>query len=437
MADCIDFVSELEWRGMIQDIMPGTRDHLLQGSVRGYVGIDPTAESLHIGHLVSVMMLKHLQRCGHEPVVVLGGATGLIGDPSGKSEERNLLSAETLEKNMAGIRAQLERLLGEGSGFLILNNYDWIGRYSFIDFIRDIGKHITVNYMMGKDSVRRRLSGESGSAGMSFTEFTYQLIQGADFLHLRRDYGVELQLGGSDQWGNITTGAELVRRIDGAEVFCLTCPLVTKADGTKFGKTESGNVWLSAELTSPYRFYQFWLNTSDDGAERYIRIYTFLSREEIDAAIKEHRKDPGRRHLQRLLAESVTDMVHGEEARRGAESASQILFGRDTAEALRSLDGKTFLDVFEGVPQWDISSASLRGGIDVLTLLADISGVYPSRSEARRAIQGGGLSINKERVEDVDRVIGLDALLNGSYILVQKGKREFHLLHTLGGGEES
>ncbi len=419
---------------MLHDIMPGTQDRLRKGPTAGYVGIDPTADSLHIGHLVSIMILKHFQRMGHRPVVLLGGATGLIGDPSGKSQERNLLTPDDVARNITGIERQLRRLLDIGAGDFsvqLVNNAEWISRYSFIDFIRILGKHITVNYMMSKDSVKRRLSGEAGTAGLSFTEFSYQLIQAADFLHLRRDYGVELQMGGSDQWGNITTGAELVRRIDRADVYGITCPLITKADGTKFGKTEQGNVWLSPELTTPYRFYQFWLNVPDDLAVRFVKIYTMLGKTEVEEQVAAHSQQPGARMLQRLLAEQVTDMVHGREERQRAQRASGILFGKDTADALRELDRRTLLEVFEGVPRARISADLLQSGVDVISLLTEHSGVYSSKGECRRAIQGGGVSLNKQRVETIEQRVDASSLLSDGILLVQKGKKEYYILHTV------
>lgn len=430
-----NFVEELRWRGMLHDMTPGTEEFLQKGRATAYVGIDPTADSLHIGHMVSIMILKHFQACGHRPVFLLGGATGMIGDPSGKSQERNLLSPEEIAHNVEGIASQLARLVDfdekkENSAFVV-NNYDWMSQYSYLGFIRDIGKHITVNYMMAKDSVRRRLDPESGAAGLSYTEFSYQLIQATDFLHLHREYGVSLQLGGSDQWGNMTTGAELIRRIDGDEVHCLTCPLITKADGRKFGKTEQGNIWLSKERTSPYKFYQFWLNTSDEEAARYIKIFTLLPREEIEALEAEHASAPHKRALQRRLAEEVTCLVHGREEYDKAVEASGILFGKDTHEALLRLDTDTFLSVFEGVPTHEASKALLAKGVPLVELLTDHCAVFGSKGEFRRAVQGGGLSINKERVEDVAATIGLADTLNGQYVLVQRGKKEYHIIHLL------
>ena len=428
-----NFVEELRWRGMLHDMMPGTEEFLQQGPTAGYVGIDPTASSLHIGHLVSIMLLRHFQRCGHRPVVLVGGATGMIGDPSGKSQERNLLSPEAIEEHIAGIRRQLEGLLDFSSESpnpaTLVNNYDWIGRYSFLEFIREIGKHITVNYMMAKDSVQRRLSGEAGHDGLSFTEFTYQLIQGADFLHLRREHGVHLQMGGSDQWGNMTTGSELIRRIDRAEAYCLTCPLIKKSDGRKFGKTEQGNIWLDATLTTPYKFYQFWLNVSDEDAQRYLRIFTMLPRETIEALEAEHAKAPHQRAMQQALAREVTTMVHGRDEYEKAVSASAILFGKDTADALRSLDAATFLSVFEGVPRYELPASQLETPQPLVDVLTASCPVFPSKGDFRRCVQGGGLSINKRRVESTEATLTAEDALNGCYILVQKGKKEYHIIH--------
>ena len=424
-----NFVKELEWRGMIQDIMPGTEEKLMEGPQSAYVGIDPTADSLHIGHLVSVMILKHFQNCGHKPFALVGGATGMIGDPSMKSAERNLLDEATLNHNVACIKAQLARFLDFDSDAPnkaeLVNNYDWMKDYSFINFIRDIGKHITVNYMMAKDSVKKRLSRDS-SEGMSFTEFSYQLMQGYDFYWLWKHKGCVLQLGGSDQWGNITTGSELIRRMDGGEAFALTCPLIRKADGTKFGKTEKGNIWLDAERTSPYEFYQFWLNVSDEDAERYIKIFTMLDRETIEAAITAHRQEPERRELQKLLAREVTVMVHGQKAYDNAVAASQMLFGKGTVDALKELDERTFLSVFGNVPQFSLSKDSLP--CDILEMLAVHTDVFPSKGECRKMIQGGGLSINKEKVSDAALQLTDAHLLNGKYILVQKGKKNYYIL---------
>ena len=426
-----NFVEELKWRGMIQDIMPGTEEKLMEGPAAAYVGIDPTADSLHIGHLVSVMILKHFQECGHKPIALVGGATGMIGDPSGKSQERNLLTLETLGHNVACIRKQLSHFLDFDSDAPnraeLVNNYDWMKDWSFLDFIRDIGKHITVNYMMAKDSVKMRLQRDS-SEGMSFTEFSYQLLQGYDFLWLFEHKNCLLQMGGSDQWGNITTGTELIRRTLGKEAYALTCPLIRKADGRKFGKTEKGNIWLDAERTSPYQFYQFWLNVSDEDAEKYIKIFTMLERETIEKAIEEHRADPGRRTLQKLLAEEVTRMVHGQEELDKAIRASQILFGKASAEDLRSLDEKTFLAVFDGVPTFNVPKDKLPVGI--LDLLAVETQVFPSKGEARKMIQGNGFSLNKEKMTDINRQVGEGDIIDGKYILVQKGKKDYFIINV-------
>ncbi|KJF44939.1 tyrosine--tRNA ligase [Draconibacterium sediminis] len=427
----MSFVQELKWRGMLHDIMPGTEEQLEKELTAAYVGIDPTADSLHIGHLVSVMMLKHLQIAGHQPIALVGGATGMIGDPSGKSQERNLLDEPTLRHNQECIKAQLAKFLDfeskEDNVALLVNNYDWMKEFSFLDFIRDVGKRITVNYMMAKDSVKKRL-GEESKSGMSFTEFTYQLVQGYDFYHLYKNNNCRLQMGGSDQWGNITTGTELIRRMDGGEAFALTCPLITKADGTKFGKTESGNVWLDPERTSPYAFFQFWLNTSDDDAERYIKIFTLLSKEEIDSLVAAHKEAPHARALQKKLAEEVTIMVHSREEYDMAVEASQILFGKGTAEQLRKLNESTFLAVFEGVPQFNISKDELAAGINVIDLLAEKTEVFPSKGELRRTIQGNGLSINKDKINDPELIVDNDILIGGKYILAQKGKKNYFLI---------
>ena len=424
-----NFVEELRWRGMIQDIMPGTEEKLMEGPTGAYVGIDPTADSLHIGHLVSVMILKHFQNCGHKPFALVGGATGMIGDPSMKSQERNLLDEETLAHNVSCIKKQLSKFLDFESDAPnkaeLVNNYDWMKDYTFIDFTRDIGKHITVNYMMAKDSVKKRLSSESRE-GMSFTEFTYQLLQGYDYLYLYEHKGCMLQMGGADQWGNITTGSELIRRILGKEAYALTCPLITKADGGKFGKTEKGNIWLDPERTSPYQFYQFWLNVSDEDAARYIKIFTMLSREEIEKAVAEHAEAPHLRNLQKILAREVTVMVHGEEEYRKAVAASEMLFGNATSEALKSLDEKTFLDVFAGVPTFELTKDKLP--MNVLDLLGAETGVFPSKGECRKMIQGGGVSIDKEKVTDINAMIGEESLLNGKYILAQRGKKNYYII---------
>lgn len=424
-----NFIEELRWRGMIHDIMPGTEEELMKGPASAYVGIDPTGDSLHIGHLVSIMILKHFQACGHKPFALVGGATGMIGDPSMKSQERNLLDEQTLAHNVKCIKAQLARFLDFESDAPnraeLVNNYDWMKDYTFINFTRDIGKLITVNYMMSKDSVKKRLSRDS-SEGMSFTEFTYQLLQGYDFLYLYQHRDVKLQLGGADQWGNITTGTELIRRSCGGEAYALTCPLITKADGGKFGKTEKGNIWLDAERTSPYQFYQFWLNVSDDDAERYIKIFTMLDRETIEAAVSAHRECPEKRELQKLLAREVTVMVHGEKEYETAVVASSMLFGKATTEDLKSLDEKTFLAVFDGVPTFGIDRAKLPLGI--LDALAVETSVFPSKGEARKMIQQNGFSLNKAKMNDAARNLTEDDIIDGKYILVQKGKKDYYII---------
>ena len=424
-----NFVEELKWRGMIHDIMPGTEEELIKGPSAAYVGIDPTGDSLHIGHLVSIMILKHFQSCGHKPYALVGGATGMIGDPSMKSQERNLLDEKTLAHNVECIKSQLSRFLDFNSDAPnkaeLVNNYDWMKDYTFINFTRDIGKLITVNYMMSKDSVKKRLSRDS-SEGMSFTEFTYQLLQGYDFLYLYKHYGVKLQLGGADQWGNITTGTELIRRTGQGEAFALTCPLITKADGGKFGKTEKGNIWLDAERTSPYQFYQFWLNVSDVEAERYIKIFTMLDRQTIESAIAAHKECPEKRELQKLLAKEVTVMVHGEKEYETAVKASQMLFGKATTEDLRALDEKTFLAVFDGVPTHTIDRSKLPLGI--LDALAVETDIFPSKGEARKMIQQNGFSLNKEKMNDIARNLTEEDIIDGKYILVQKGKKDYHII---------
>ncbi len=429
----MNFVDELQWRGMIHDIMPGTKEQLDKELTSAYVGIDPTADSLHIGHLVGVMMLKHFQIAGHKPIALVGGATGMIGDPSGKSQERNLLDEPTLRHNQECIKKQLAKFLDFESesqnAAEMVNNYDWMKDFTFLDFIRDIGKHITVNYMMSKDSVKKRLDSDSG-AGMSFTEFTYQLVQGTDYLHLYQTRNTKLQMGGSDQWGNITTGTELIRRKTGGEAFALTCPLIKKADGTKFGKTESGNIWLDPKLTSPYKFFQFWLNTSDEDGVRYIKIFTLLSEAEVEDLVAKHNEAPHLRLLQKRLAEEVTVMVHSREEYDLAVEASQILFGQGTAELLNKLDEETFLSVFEGVPQFKISGEELEAGIKVVDLLAEKTMAFPSKGELRRTIQGNGLSINKEKISDPEQIVNLQFLIGGKYLLVQKGKKNYFLLST-------
>ena len=427
-----NFVEELKWRGMIHDITPGAEEELMKGPAAAYVGIDPTGDSLHIGHLVSVMILKHFQNCGHKPYALVGGATGMIGDPSMKSAERNLLDEETLGHNVECIKAQLGRFLDFDSdspnAAKLVNNYDWMKDYTFINFARDIGKLITVNYMMSKDSVKKRLSRDS-SEGMSFTEFSYQLLQGYDFLYLYEHEGVRLQLGGADQWGNITTGTELIRRTLGEQAFALTCPLITKSDGTKFGKTEKGNIWLDPKKTSPSEFYQFWLNVADDDAEKYIKIFTMLDRETIESAIEEHRQDPGRRSLQQLLAKEVTIMIHGETEYANALAASKMLFGNSTSEELRKLDEKTFLAVFNGVPTFDVPKSELP--CNILDFLAVRTGVFPSKGEARKMTAGGGVSINKDKVTDINYEVSEKDIMDGKYILAQKGKKNYFIINVI------
>lgn len=426
----MNFIEELRWRGMIHDVMPGTEDMLSKGMVSAYVGIDPTADSLHIGHLVGIMMLKHLQLSGHKPIVLLGGATGMIGDPSGKSEERNLLDEATLRKNQEGITRQIARLLDfseqAANSAVAVNNYDWMKEFTFLNFIRDIGKHLTVNYMMAKDSVKKRLTGEAGD-GMSFTEFTYQLVQGYDFLHLYQHHNCKLQMGGSDQWGNITTGTELIRRKTGGEAFALTCPLITKADGGKFGKTESGNIWLDAEKTSPYKFYQFWLNTSDADAEKYVKIFTLFRKEQIDAMIAEHSEAPHLRVLQKALAKDLTIRIHSESDYNAALEASEILFGKGTTETLKNLHEDVLLSVFEGVPQFEIPASLLNDGVNIVDLIAGASAIFPSKGEARRMLKDGGIQLNKQKITE-DITVDSSYLLNEKYLLIQKGKKNYYLL---------
>ena len=426
----MNFVEELKWRGMLHDMMPGTEEQLNKEMTSAYLGIDPTADSLHIGHLCGVMMLRHFQRCGHKPIALIGGATGMIGDPSGKSAERNLLDEETLRHNQECIKKQLARFLDFESdapnAAELVNNYDWMKNFTFLDFARNVGKLITVNYMMAKDSVKKRLNGEN-SNGMSFTEFTYQLLQGYDFVYLNKNKNCKLQMGGSDQWGNITTGTELIRRMNGTEAFALTCPLITKADGGKFGKTESGNIWLDSRYTSPYKFYQFWLNVSDDDAKKYIKIFTSLSKEEIDALTAEHDQAPHLRTLQKRLAKEVTTMVHSENDYNMALEASNILFGKATSEALKKLDEVTLLAVFEGVPQFEIDKNDLND-MKIAELFTEKAAVFSSKGEMRKMVQNGGLSINKEKVTDFELQFTQDMLLNDKYILVQKGKKNYYLL---------
>jgi tyrosyl-tRNA synthetase len=427
----MNFVQELKWRGMLHTMIPGTEELLEKEMVTAYLGIDPTADSLHIGHLCGVMMLKHLQRCGHKPLALIGGATGMIGDPSGKSAERNLLDEETLRHNQECIKKQLTRFLDFNSDAPnkaeLVNNYDWMKDFSFLDFARTVGKHITVNYMMAKDSVQKRLNGEARD-GLSFTEFTYQLLQGYDFLHLFNTRNCKLQIGGSDQWGNITTGAELIRRTNGGEVFALTCPLITKADGGKFGKTESGNIWLDAKYTSPYKFFQFWLNVSDEDAKKYIKIFTTLDETEINNLIAEQDANPHLRPIQKRLAKEVTIMVHSEADYNLALEASNILFGNATSETLKKLDENTFLSVFEGVPQFEISKEEINNGIKILDLLSEKTSIFPSKGEARKMIQANGFSINKDKFTNNDATIDSSFLLNDKFILAQKGKKNYFLI---------
>jgi tyrosyl-tRNA synthetase len=428
-----NFVEELQWRGMIHDVMPETETHLMETMRAAYVGFDPTADSLHIGNLVPIMLLSFYQRCGHKPVALVGGATGMIGDPSGKSAERNLLDEAALRHNQECVKNQLSQFLDFSSGAenqaVMVNNYDWMKEFSFLDFIRNVGKHITVNYMMAKDSVKTRLSGESAD-GLSFTEFTYQLIQGYDFLHLYRNLDCTLQMGGSDQWGNITTGTELIRRIAGGKGYALTCPLITKSDGSKFGKSEGGNVWLDANRTSPYKFYQYWLNTSDDDAEKYIKIFTFLDKETIENLVVEHKEAPHMRLLQKRLAQEVTTTVHSAEEFEKAVKASEILFGNSTSEDLKTLDEKTFLDVFDGVPQAEISKEELKDGVDIIGALAEKTGFLKSNGEARRALKENSISVNKEKISD-DFTVSENDLINGQFVLLQRGKKNYFIIKAV------
>ena len=425
----MSFIEELRWRGMIHDVMPGTAEQLEKEMTTAYVGIDPTADSLHIGHLVSIMMLKHLQLAGHKPLALVGGATGMIGDPSGKSEERNLLSEELLRHNQECIKVQLLRFLdfapAKPNHAEIVNNYDWMKEFSFLSFLREVGKHLTVNYMMAKDSVQKRLE-----TGLSFTEFTYQLVQGYDFLHLYENKNCRLQMGGSDQWGNILTGTELIRRKAGGEAFAVTCPLITKADGGKFGKTEKGNIWLDPEKTSPYAFYQFWLNCSDEDSKKYIRIFTLFSRAELEVLEQEHEQAPHLRALQKALAKDLTIRVHGEAEYNQAVEASEILFGKGTTETLRQLDEKTLLSVFEGVPQSEISRTELETGIGMVDFLSEKTGIFPSKGEARRMLKDGGVQVNKEKAQE-DTTLTVSHLLNNRYILAQKGKKNYFLVKAV------
>lgn len=428
-----NFVEELTWRGMLHDVMPGTEEHLNEKMRSAYIGFDPTADSLHIGNLVPIMLLAHYQRCGHRPVALVGGATGMIGDPSGKSSERNLLDEETLRHNQECVKAQLSQFLNFKSGAendaVLVNNYDWMKNFGFLEFIRDVGKHITVNYMMSKDSVKNRLSGE-GVEGMSFTEFTYQLVQGYDFLYLYKNMDCSLQMGGSDQWGNITTGTELIRRMGAGKGFALTCPLITKSDGSKFGKSEGGNIWLDPKRTSPYKFYQYWLNTSDEDAEKYIKIFTFLERETIEELIEEHKQAPHQRLLQKRLAQEVTTTVHREEEYQNAVKASEVLFGKSTADDLKNLNEKTFLDVFEGVPQAEVSRAEVEEGLDMIGALAAKTGFLKSNGEARRALKENSVSVNKEKVKE-DYVINPSDLINDKYVILNKGKKNTYIIRAV------
>jgi len=427
----MNFVEELKWRGMLHDIMPGTEEELKKGVLTAYIGFDPTSDSLHIGSFAQIMLLKHFQMSGHKPIVLIGGATGMIGDPSGKSQERNLLNEETLQRNLAGIEKQLRKFLvfdsSSSNSAELVNNYDWMKDISFLDFIRDIGKHMTVNYMMAKDSVKKRI-GEESKQGLSFTEFSYQLVQGYDFLWLYQNKNCKLQMGGSDQWGNITTGTELIRRKTGGEAFALTIPLVIKADGGKFGKTESGNIWLDPDKTSPYEFYQFWLNTSDADAECYIKTFTLLDKNEIEGLVSEHNQAPHLRILQKRLAEETTALVHSHQEYENAVGASQILFGKGTTESLMRLDERTFLSVFEGVPQFPVERTTIESGIALPELLAEKTQIFPSKGELRRTIQGGGLSLNKSKVENAERTVNSSDLLNQKYLLIQKGKKNYYLI---------
>ncbi len=427
----MNFVEELKWRGTLHDIMPGTEEQLEKEMTTAYIGFDPTSDSLHIGSLAPIVLLKRFQMAGHKPIALVGGATGMIGDPTGKSQERNLLDEATLEKNLQGIKKQLSKFIDFDSDIEnkaeLVNNYDWMKDFSFLEFIRDVGKHITVNYMMAKDSVKKRL-GTDSKTGMSFTEFTYQLVQGYDFYWLNQNKNCKLQMGGSDQWGNITTGTEFIRRKSNGEAFALTIPLIKKADGGKFGKTESGNVWLDPEKTSPYKFYQFWLNTSDEDAEKYIKIFTFISKEEIEKMIEEHREHPHMRILQKALAKEVTTMVHSEDEYNAAVEASQILFGRGTTESLAKLDESTFLSVFEGVPTFEIEKSDIKNGVDVVTLLSELTSVFASKGEGRRMIKGGGVSINKNKIADESVTISDQDLLNDKYLLIQRGKKNYFII---------
>lgn len=421
----MNFIEELRWRGMLQDIMPGTEELLNKEMVSGYVGFDPTADSLHMGNMVSVLLLARLQQAGHKPYALVGGATGMIGDPSGKSQERNLLDEELLRHNVECIKNQLSRFLDFENGdnkAVLVNNYDWIKDFSLLSFLRDVGKHLTVNYMLSKDSVQKRLE-----TGLSFTEFSYQLIQGYDFFHLYKNHGIKLQMGGSDQWGNIVSGTELIRRMAGGEAFAATAPLLTKADGTKFGKSEQGNIWIDANKTSPYKFYQFWLNVADDEAIKLIKVFTFLPKDEIDALTAAHLEAPHLRILQKRLAEEVTVWIHSQEALQKAQAASEILFGKGTSEGLKALSESEILDVFEGVPQFKVNKAEIEAGVNALQLVAELTQIFPSKGEARRMFQNNGVLVNKTQVGDAE-IINADALLNGKFLLVQKGKKSYNLV---------
>ena len=428
----MNFVEELKWRGMIQDMTPGTEEQLKKEMTTAYLGIDPTADSLHIGHLVGVMLLRHFQRSGHKPIALIGGATGMIGDPSGKSQERVLIDEPRLRHNQECIKKQLEKFLDFNSNAEnaaeLVNNYDWMKDFTFLDFIRNVGKLITVNYMMSKDSVKRRFTGENGADGMSFTEFSYQLLQGYDFVYLNSHKNCKLQLGGADQWGNITTGTEMIRKVTGNEAFALTCPLITKADGKKFGKTESGNVWLDKKYTSPYKFYQFWLNVSDEDAEKYIKIFTSLPHDEIDDLIQEQKEAPHLRPLQKRLAKEITIMVHSQEDYDAAVEASNILFGNATSDALKKLDEETLLSVFEGVPQFEVALSDIEAGVKAADLMTEKAAIFSSKGEMRKLVQGGGVSINKEKIAEADGIINSSSLLNNKYILVQRGKKNYYLI---------
>ena len=429
-----NFVEELKWRGMLHDSMPGVADHLNEAMRSAYVGFDPTADSLHIGNLVPIMLLAHYQRCGHKPLALVGGATGMIGDPSGKSSERNLLDEATLRHNQEAIKKQLGHFLDFESdapnAALLVNNYDWMKEFSFLEFIRDVGKHITVNYMMAKDSVKNRISGESSSDGMSFTEFTYQLVQGYDFLHLYKAENCTIQMGGSDQWGNITTGTELIRRIGNGKGFAITCPLITKSDGSKFGKSEGGNVWLDAKRTSPYKFYQYWLNSSDEDAEKYIKIFTFLKKDEIETIVAAHKEAPHLRGLQKKLAEEITSMVHSRTDFENAERASNVLFSKSFKTDIATIDEDTYLDVFEGVPQAEIPKSDIDNGLDMIAAFAAKTELLKSNGEARRALKENSVSVNKEKVKE-DYIITSKDVINNKYVVLNKGKRNTYILKVI------